>query len=151
MCKDSEGESLFEPDEENGTFITTAQDSTQLILEDVCPEDTASYIIRLKTESGLLAEESCEVAVTPRSPPEFVEFPEEVKCTEGEKVSITVRATGADSGIFVTDKTAKASQNGDQFTIELIPNIEHTTGLFVLKGPGGESQKQIRTGFSDII
>ena len=62
-------------------------------------------------------------------------------------MSITVRAVGADSGIFVTDKTAKASQNGDQFTIELIPNIEHTTGLFVLKGPGGESQKQIRHRF----
>lgn len=83
-------------------------------------------------------------------PPEFLEFPGEVKCTEGEKVPITVKAVGADSGIFVTDKTAKASQNGDQFTIELIPNIEHTTGLFVLKGPGGESQKQIRHVFSGL-
>ena len=84
-------------------------------------------------------------------PPEFLEFPGEIKCTEGEKVSITVRAVGADSGMFVTDKTAKASQNGDQFTFELIPNIEHTTGLFVLKGPGGESQKQIRHRLHRIL
>ena len=145
LCIDSQSDkpSAFMHDEQNLTWIEQTATLSRLVLDDVAEEDTGKYIVRISNKAGTV-EKSCQVKVIKQKvKPQFVSCPTEVECREGEECTFKVTADNTNEAVLITDKSVTATRSGDHFIVSFTPNKSLKSGLLVIKGAGGEEQRQI--------